>query len=151
MQKYKSVLAIILLPCLLTSLIFLAQSAYRAFVVANCYPQFSCKDGFIFDLAVAGVAFLLSSIGAIIGGLAHLNTIRSFQSFQIFKLVTILTLVLTLFRYSVRYWPHPPPVITSSLWIAGTGSIFIIVILAFRWFASNYAIKRDRRENSTFK
>ena len=141
MQKHKKFIAVFLFPSLLTSLVFLAQSAHRAFVVANCYPELGCKDGFIFDLAVAGLAFLLSSIGSFIGALVHSSAIRNFQSRQILALVIILTILLTLLRYSVRYWPPPSPVLTSSLWIISTALVFIFVILTFRRFASNYAIK----------
>jgi hypothetical protein len=141
MQNHSKFIALIFVPAGFTSLFFVIISAYRAFVINKCDPVLGCTDGFTFDLAVAGVAFLLSLTGSILGTLMCSRIIRNFQTRQIVALVTVLTVALTLLRYSVHYWPYRTPTFTLPAWVLCAMLIYTLVIMGFRLLASNYAIK----------
>lgn len=132
MTRGRHLLAVILGPGLVSGLAVAAQAAFQAFLLGDCDMKLGCASGVQFTAALAGLSFLLSSLGLVVPAMLFRSMIGTLPAGGRWGIVAVLAVLLWVILPVVGYWPFEPFIPAFIAWAATSALLGFAVLLVAR-------------------
>lgn len=132
MKHVRRRLAVILGPGLVSGLAMTSQAAVQAFIVGECDTKLGCASGVQFAAALAGLSFLLSSLGLVLPAMLFRSTIDALPRGGRWGIVAVLATLLWVILPIVGHWPFEPFIPAFIAWTVSCALLGFVVLLVVR-------------------
>lgn len=133
LTRGRRLIAVILGPGLVSGFAVTAQAAFQAFVLGDCDMKLGCASGVQFAAALAGLSFLLSSLGLVVPAILFRSMIGALPGAGLWGIVAVLAVLLWVILPVVGYWPFEPVIPAFIAWAVTSALLGFAVLFVVRY------------------